>query len=167
MVALSDDEEHSVEVLRAQLAAGFELSEPDLEERLPSGRAKTFNNRVGWATTYLYCCRLVERPRRSVYVFTARGWDVLEDNPQRIDLGVLSQFEEFHEFRRAHSDPGTAPSTPDANGLQAEDATPEERIAAAYGELRGALAEELRDRMLDQPPEFLEQLVLGALRAMG
>lgn len=32
---------------------------------LLSGRAKMFANRVGWATTYLYQTKLLERPRRS------------------------------------------------------------------------------------------------------
>lgn len=67
LFVLSDGQEHAVEDLRTELASEFELSESDLEERLPSGRAKTFNNRVGWATTYLYRCGLVARPRRSIY----------------------------------------------------------------------------------------------------
>ena len=88
-VVLSDGQEHAVEDLRTELASEFELSESDLEERLPSGRAKTFNNRVGWATTYLYRCGLVARPRRSIYVITERGREVLEQNQQRVDLSVL------------------------------------------------------------------------------
>lgn len=167
LVILSDGQEHAVEEVRTRLAAEFALSEGDLEERLPSGRAKTFNNRVGWATTYLYRCGLVSRPRRSIYAVTERGLEVLEQHPERVDLGVLSQFEEFREFRRARSHPATATAAPTTNGLPVEEATPEERIAVAYGELRTAVAEELRDRILDQSPEFLEQLVLDVLRAMG
>ena len=167
LAILSDGNEHSVEDLRTHIAESFGLSESDLEERLPSGRAKTFNNRVGWATTYLYRCGLVSRPRRSIYGITERGRAVLEQNPERVDLAVLSQFEEFHEFRRPRADPAGSTEAPAATALRSEDATPEERIAAAYGELRVAVAEELRDRILDQPPEFLEQLVLDVLRAMG
>jgi len=89
LFVLSDGQEHANEDLRTELASEFELSESDLEERLPSGRAKTFNNRVGWATTYLYRCGLVARPRRSIYVITERGREVLEQNQQRVDLSVL------------------------------------------------------------------------------
>jgi len=160
LFVLSDGQEHAVEDLRTELASEFELSESDLEERLPSGRAKTFNNRVGWATTYLYRCGLVARPRRSIYVITERGREVLEQNQQRVDLSVLSQFEELQKFRRARSNPVPPIRTSGATTLVTDDATPEERIAAAYGELRTAVAEELRDRILDQPPEFLEHLVL-------
>lgn len=40
-------------------------------------------------------------------------------------------------------------------------------MSAAYRELRTALAEELLDRVLEQTPEFFEQLVLDVLYAMG
>ena len=85
--------------VRAELARRFELTDEEVVERLPSGLAKTFDNRVGWAATYLYRCRLLERPRRSVYRITDRGRDVLAAHPDRIDLSVLSQFHEFEEFR--------------------------------------------------------------------
>jgi restriction system protein len=170
LVVLNDGHEHSVEAVRARIAEDFQLSAEDLEERLPSGRAKTFSNRVGWATTYLYRCGLVARPRRSIYEMTHRGREVLRTHPDRVDLSVLSQFEEFHEFRRARTDPAAADGgVVSTTTLSAADhaATPEERIAGAYRELRGAVAEELRDRVLDQSPEFLEQLVLDVLHAMG
>jgi hypothetical protein len=60
--------EQPIADVRAVLAAKFELTEEDLAERLPSGTAKTFNNRVGWAATYLYGVGLLARPRRSVYM---------------------------------------------------------------------------------------------------
>jgi restriction system protein len=64
LVALEDDEDHPVEAIRADLAEQFSLSDVDLEELIPSGRVTAFQNRVGWATTYLYRTKLIERPRR-------------------------------------------------------------------------------------------------------
>src|SRR3954454_7289882 len=93
--------ERRIADVRADLATRFGLTEEDLAERLPSGLAKTFDNRVGWAATYLYRVGLLERPRRSVYAITARGRDVLETNPERVDLAVLAKFPEFAEFRKA------------------------------------------------------------------
>jgi restriction system protein len=160
---LAEQGEQPVQSVRAALAARFRLTEADLSEMLPSGRAKTFANRVGWATTYLYRCGLIDRPRRSVYQLTDRGRDVLDSHPDRVDLHVLSGFLEFHEFRRSRSDPAqpTLPSPSD------EDATPEERMADASRELRDALAAELLDTVLSQSPSFFEQLVLDVLHAMG
>ena len=86
----ADGIERPISEARQQLATEFELTDEDLAERLPSGLAKTFNNRVGWAATYRYRCGLLLRPRRSVYAITERGQQVLREHLDRIDLSVLS-----------------------------------------------------------------------------
>jgi restriction system protein len=101
------------------------------------------------------------------YRITDRGRGVLTANPDRVDLSVLSQFPEFHEFRRARSDTHAAHVPGAAATSTVEDATPEERVGAAYRELRSALAAELLDHVLERSPEFFEQLVLDVLHAMG
>lgn len=101
---------------------------------------------------------LLVRPRRSVYAITERGREVLAANPERIDLGVLSEFPEFAEFRKASGA---------RRGRGGGVATPEERIDAAYQELRHALIAELRDRIASVSPTAFEDLVLDVLHAMG
>lgn len=162
--AMADEDEHPIQDVRATLENQFQLTADDLEEMLPSGRAKTFANRVGWATTYLFRCRLIDRPRRSVYKITDRGRAVLAEHPDRVDLRVLSEFPEFHEFRRARNDQAP-PTVVEATPTDA--ATPEERLGAASRELRAALAAELLDTVLGQSPRFFEQLVLDVLHGMG
>ncbi len=89
---------------------------------------------------------------------------MLRRYPDRIDLKALSQFPEFNEFRQPKASNGGQPAGTVAD---ADDQTPEERIASADRELRSALAAELIDRVYDQSPEFFEQLVLDLLHAMG
>lgn len=163
--ALVDGDERPVAEIRSRLARTFALTAEELEQELPSGQARTFANRVGWATTYLYRCGLIERPRRSVYRISPRGRTVLAEESGRIDLSVLSQFPEFEQFcrPRANRSGADVPSVDQGEST----ATPEERVASAYRELRSALAEELLDRVLDQSPEFFEQLVLDVLGAIG
>lgn len=165
LIALEDGQDHTIKAVRTDLADRFSLSQADIDELIPSGRVTTFQNRVGWAATYLYRTKLIDRPKRAVYRINDRGRQVLEANPDRVDLKVLSQFEEFAEFRQAKTTStggGESPaSTP------GDDQTPEERIDSAYRELRSALAAELLDRVFDQSPEFFEQLVLDVLHAMG
>ena len=97
--------ERPIAEVRAALASKFALTPEELTERLPSGLAKTFDNRVGWAATYLYRVGLLVRPRRSVYAITERGRQVMAANPEREALTVLSQFPELAEFRKGSSSP--------------------------------------------------------------
>jgi restriction system protein len=149
--------------VRTALAVKFELTEEELAERIESGQL-TFHNRVGWATTYLRQCGLLQRPRRGVYTITERGREALAANPQRIDLGVLSQFPELAEFRRSR---GTRRGRAIAPPPVTETATAEERLIAAYQELREALIAEVRDRIASMTPTAFEELVLDVLHAMG
>jgi restriction system protein len=158
---LSDDDDHSIKTIRDNLASLLSLDQSDREELIPSGRVTLFQNRVGWAATYLYRAGLIQRPKRAVYRISERGHEVLTEHPQRVDLRVLSQFEEFEDFRQTRREQPASPTT------TADEQTPEERIETSYRELRSALAGELLDRIHDQSPEFFEQLVLDVLHAMG
>jgi restriction system protein len=165
LVSLEDGGDRTIKAIRADLAERFSLTQADIEELIPSGRVTTFQNRVGWAATYLYRTNLIDRPRRAVYRITDRGRQVLEQNPDRVDLKVLSQFEEFEEFRQAKPTATDGEEAPAATGADVQ--TPEERIDTAHREMRSALAAELLDRVFDQSPEFFEQLVLDVLYEMG
>jgi len=165
LVLLAGGEEQTLTDLRSALADHFELTQDELEELLPSGKQTRLANRVTWSANYLYRCGLLSRPRRSVYSITERGREVMEANPDRVDLSVLSQFPELAEFRRARNN--RQPSQSEAPSRSDESATPEERMAAAYGELRSALAAEVLDHVMEQSPEFFEQVVLDVLHALG
>jgi len=169
LVQLQDGRERAIRDVRVALAAEFDLTAEELAEELPSGRAKTFENRVGWATTHLYRTGLLSRPQRSVYCITERGQQVLAAHPELVDLRVLSQFPELAEFRGARK-PSADDDQPAAAGLDAvvaETTTPQELIAGAYRDLRAALVAELLDSIGDQEPGFFEILVLDVLQAMG
>jgi restriction system protein len=170
ILALTEDgNEWTAASIRDAIISQFELSAEDIAERLPSGRDTTVRNRVGWAITYLYRAGLLVRPRRSVYRITERGRSVLQEHPKRVDNSVLDDFEEFQEFRSRDATPSRP--QPDASAQAelpaADTATPEERAASAYRELRGTLASDLLERVAEQSPEFFEDVVLDVLHAMG
>jgi restriction system protein len=167
LVMLADGGEHTARDIREHLAREFSLSQDELDALLPSGRAKTFANRVGWALTYLYRTKLLERPRRSVYRITPRGQEVMTENPGRVDLRVLSQFEELQEFRGRSQEVHPENPTEVLAGAGESAQTPEEQIEMADRVLRLALAADLMERVKEQSPAFFEQLVLDVLRAMG
>ena len=95
LAPLEKDGESSTRAVREILADRFGLTADEREERLPSGRARTFDNRVGWALSHMYQAMVVDRPRRAVYRLTNRGRQVLADHPGRVDLSVLATFPEY------------------------------------------------------------------------
>jgi restriction system protein len=153
--------------LRDMLARQFELTEDDLAERLPSGTARTFVNRVAWASTHMKEAGLLVKPRRGISRITARGMAILDDFPERVDVSALEQFPEYVEFRTRSSGRRrvTQPQLPDE--LPASTSTPEETIDAAYRQIRAALAEELLGRLVEGEDRFFENVVLDVLVELG
>jgi restriction endonuclease Mrr len=163
----ADGGEKTQPELRDALAHQFELTEDDLAERLPSGTARTFVNRVAWASTHMKEAGLLVKPRRGISRTTERGLAVLRDYPQRVDMSVLEQFPEYVEFRTRSSGRRrvTQPEPPEE--LPVSTSTPEETIDSAYREVRAALAEELLARLVERDDRFFEDVVLDVLVALG
>jgi restriction system protein len=152
--------------VRALLGDQFRLTPEELVELLPSGRQRKFDNRAAWARTYLVQAGLLERPRRGVTKITSRGLEILRQHPQRIDISVLAQFEEFRRFRQRQ--PTTVENGSGARKPEPAVAveTPEEALETAYQEARATLAKEMLTRLTQQDPAIFEQVVLDVLLAM-
>jgi restriction system protein len=145
------------------------ISEEDQEGVLPSGVQTRLYNRVTWAVTYLTKSLLLERIGRGRFRIAPRGRDVLAQNPVRIDNHFLEQFAEYQAFKSKRAEKAWDTRKAGATDVSAEDPeiTPEERLEAAYEELRDALADDLRQRVSSQSPRFFERLVIRLLMAMG
>lgn len=163
----ADRKERSLADARTALADGFQLSEADRSQLLPSGRQAAFANRVAWARVYLTRAGLLISPRRGFFHISDLGLKILADPPARIDIKFLSQFPAFEEFRK-RGDDSESDEQPVATASQAAlSQTPEETLESAYGTLRGSLAAELLDRVKAASPKFFENLVVELLLAMG
>jgi len=66
----SDNQEHSLRETIDFLAHEFSLSDEERKELLPSGLQATFDNRVGWARTYMKKAGLMESTRRGYFCIT-------------------------------------------------------------------------------------------------
>jgi restriction endonuclease Mrr len=97
----SDGNDHTTRETVEVLANEFQLTSAERSELLASGQQAIFNNRVGWANSYLKKAGLLESPRRGALRITARGKQILGDKPARIDVKFLERFPEFIEFRDA------------------------------------------------------------------
>src|SRR6478609_12241326 len=168
LAALSDGTSRTRSQIREAVARAVGLSEEDLAALLPSGKATVFGSRVGWALTYMSQAGLVIRPKRGVYLIADRGRNVLDHHPDRIDNKVLEQFPEFLEFKSRRSEKGEPTGTHgESRSARVESLSPTEAIERLVSDADDAVAAELLDRVLAQPPVFLERLSLHLLQAMG
>lgn len=140
----------------------FNLSQPERNELLPSGKQKIINNRIGWAKTYLKKANLVIYPQRGFVQLTDEGMSVLQNNPEKIDVDFLRQFPEFLDFRDSSSD------IPKRTGfIDIAEATPEEQLYVTHAELKTQLLADLINNIKTCSPQFFEQLVVDVIVTMG
>ena len=95
-----DGGEHSLRETIEALADEFNLTDEERKALLPSGQQSAFDNRVGWARTYLKKAGLLKSTRRGYHQITERGVELLDQNPPEITASFLRQFPEFVEFQR-------------------------------------------------------------------
>lgn len=147
-----------------QLAVQFGVTEDERKELLPSGNQAVFDNRVGWARTYLKKAMLINYVQRGQFQITERGKSVLAQNPPRIDVAFLKQFQEFLEFHRPNRTEVPEPGEQEAETLTD---TPEELVASGYLKLRQQVEQEVLARVKICPPDFFERLVVKLLTTIG
>ena len=136
----SDKNEHRNRDLVDKLAKQFKLTEEERREMLPSGRAKLFDNRVGWAKTYIANAGLIQSPKRAISVIT-----------------------ESQEPTTTTAKPKKTITTETIT----EETTPEESFENAYLKVRQEVEQELLRNILNNSPDFLERLVVDLVVKMG
>jgi restriction system protein len=158
--------EVSLAEAKDELAKQFRLSEEDRKALLPSGRQFLFDNRVGWARTYLKKAGLIEYVGKGYFRITDRGKEVLGENPDKLNVKYLKRYPEFLEFATAkkkskeRSEKVTMDDETDA-------ITPEEKLEYSYQSIRDELAQELIKQVKSCSPAFFERLVVELLVNMG
>jgi restriction system protein len=165
--SLSDGEERDTVWVREQLAVHFNVSSEERARLLPRGTGRLYDNRVAWAFTHLYHAGAIERVARARYRITARGLKLLADNPERINVKVLSQFPELVEFRKGGKGKRRKAAVHAAARVLDEARSPVERMAEARADHEDELTLDLLDRIRGSDPIFFERLVLKVLVTMG
>ena len=163
----SDGKEHKFSQAVEELADEFNLSTEERNELLPSGSQAVFNNRVGWARSYLKQAGLLESPKRGFFTITPKGTELLGTNPEKIDISVLEQFPEFIEFKNRKKAKSGNGGQVEISTEQESALTPEDSLAEAYKQLRSALESEIINAVKESSPSFFERLVVDLLVKMG
>lgn len=159
----ADGGEYSLREAIENLAQYFSLSDEERQAMLPSGRQATFDNRVGWARTYLKKANLLQTTRRGYFQITAKGKSTLAERPIEINVKYLERFPEFLEFKNFKREPSSSENLP----IQIQDKTPEENLETIVQGLNQDLASELLDNIKICSPSFFEALVIDVLVKMG
>lgn len=139
------------------------LTEEDMAERYPSGKANVLYARVNWASVYLGKAGLVHRPSRGMVAITPEGEHLLQQNPRSLDkesLMVYPSFAAWFEVR-------TEESADQVELTKNVELLPEEQIEVASKELEKILQSDLLEVILNNSPAFFERLIVDLLIAMG
>ena len=161
---MSGGNEMTTKQMRDEVAENLGLSVEALSERLTSGTQNAFDNRMGWARTYLFKAGLLDRPRRATYAISETGKKLLANPPSEIDVDFLRSYEQFNQFfGSSKSDKESLAST----DVIDDELTPEEQIEKGVRQIQRELQVEVLDRVKQLPPEGFEQLVLRLLVGMG
>lgn len=162
---VSDGQEHKYRDIIENLATEFEVTDEERKELLASGAQAIFDNRVGWAKTYLKKAGLLDSPKRATFIITDIGRKTLSKNLDRIDAKYLRQFPTFLEFQNASRNENETDE--ETTAIEVHEQTPEENLDKAYQRIRKSLASELLNKVVELSPSFFERLVVELLVKMG
>ena len=156
---LGDGKTRSMQEVKEYLVRYFKektsLTDEELLKRLPSGQS-IFDNRAGWAKTYLLKAGLIRSPKRAHVEITDRGREVLKENPEEINVNYLLKFPEFQEFYESKQ-----------RNKDIVDQSPQDTISQAIHHINESLKNELLERILNSSPQFFEKLVVDLIVRMG
>ncbi len=165
LLLAKDGEPHALRDTRKHLASTFSLTAEEIEELLPSGRQRRFDNRVAWAKVYLELAGLLHSPKRGQLQITAEGLAFLAKNPSQITIAVLGQFEKFKAFRESSKSGKREQSAVVPAPEIAE--TPEELLERSFQSINEELAGSLLEQVKACSPAYFESLVIELLLKMG
>ncbi|SHJ05070.1 restriction system protein [Tessaracoccus bendigoensis DSM 12906] len=170
--ALADGNVRSRRELFPLAARLADLTVAQQAEVLSSGQV-VYENRVGWALSFLANVGAMERPSRGHYQITDAGRGLLQRFPQGFrerDVNELADDPESPIRPYVASAPrptkqGSAVADPAA--AQAATMTPTEQVQDGIGRIHADVAGALLSRLQSREPAFFERAVVELLLAMG
>ena len=163
---LSDDKIYYKKDIFSEMEKVFNLTKEQIEEKLPSQQQATYINRIGWALTYLKKAGLIDSPTRAHFVITGEGKKLINDNVTNIDAKYLRKYESFLEFENLSNKQENHMGN--VIELKEKDLqTPSEKIISNYELIKKSVCDDLLNKVLEQTPDFFEQLVVDLVVAMG
>ena len=167
LVFLGDNELHTTQEIQNYLIKHFNLSDNQVNLRMPNVNRTYLYDRISWAKTYLRKAMLIESPSRSTVLITERGNDVLNEKLDNISKTYLMKFEEFRNFTNSTSLVSKSEENTSNNNVINDEISPEELMSISYSKLIDSLTDDLIEKIKSSTPFFFENLVVDLLVRMG
>lgn len=146
-----------------------QLSDDQRNELLPSGSQFRYQNRIGWAVSFLTNVGAIDRPKRGHYRITDAGRQLLKLFPEGVkerDIDVLGEDPNSPiRIYQATVERSAVPGPPTAPGESSM--TPTEQVQSGIERIHEEVATDLLTRLQSREPGFFEQAVVDLLLAMG
>lgn len=168
--SIKDAKVYDIKDVKERMANYFQLTDEERRLLLQSGQQTIFDNRVGWAKTYLLKAVLISSPSRGFIQITDRGKQVLKENPPQITAEYLMKFEEFKNFKSFSKNikiNSIENTYQEENGNEEIENPPEEIIQDQIEKIHNLLKSELYNKVKQLSPSSFEKLVLDLIVKMG
>ena len=149
--------------LMEAVADRVHLPDAERNETIGSGQL-TYQNRIGWACSWMKHAEWVENTSRAMWAITEQGQARLR-NPQSVTAGELRPKVDPRVKGASSADEKPVPVLMTAATLDLR--TPDEKIDEAVRDIKQAVASDLLARLKSMSPAFFEVAVLKLLKAMG
>lgn len=137
----------------------YNLTDEERNAWLPSGVQKIMYNRVAWAKQYLKFADLIESPEKGAFKITQKGKDVLNTNPEKINLAFLKTLEK--------GDTNVLNETLENENNIDEQKNPEEMLENAQAIYIENLQKQLIVKLKEVDPIRFEKIVIELMEKMN
>ena len=166
--SMDDNVTRTRKAITEHVRKALKLSADDVLEETSSG-IPVYQSGIQWAVSYLARASFLDHLSRSTYVLTESGHEILQqnldpkafmhvmnaviakDNPWNVGGDLIEKEDKNQELTVE----------------EYEALSPEERIDSQVKALNESLGDDLMKRILDNTPEFFEQLVVDLVERMG
>ena len=160
---LKDGNTYTMKEVKKRIAENLHLPEDALLERLASDRQSVYDNRIGWAKTYLQKAGVVVSPKRAQIMITDRGKALLSSGETITNALLEEKYPEFAEFCGKKS----SDKVIDVTDTVLAEETPQEVLDRVYGTINEQLADDLLIEIMGKSAKFFEILVVDLMKAMN
>ena len=165
----SDNQIHHKYDFNLKIYEHFNVSEAEQNLKLKSGNS-TVENRISWATTFLFKAKLITRTSRSNYKITERGIEFLKLKWTEYDFNRLYEIypdlleDLFWNPKLRNTDSDASLNVIEEN---TEDYTPDELLDQVVKKNQSGIYSDLKDQIKNITPRAFEKLVVDLLVKMN